>query len=102
MSEEKVLTKEIAEQFLADEYSVALGDFNKIQDAAAECLSKYQGTELYLEGLAELSDAAAESLGKLQGEYLVLNLSGLTQLSNAAAESLSKYKGRTLDLYGLA
>ena len=70
MSEEKVLTKEIAEQFLADEYSVALGDFNKIQDAAAECLSKYQGTELYLEGLAELSDAAAESLRVSQTQSL--------------------------------
>ena len=36
MSEEKVLTKEIAEQFLAEEDSVNTDRFTAIDDAAAE------------------------------------------------------------------
>ena len=36
MSDEKVLTKEIAEQFLADEDSVDLSEFTAIEDEAAE------------------------------------------------------------------
>ena len=41
-SEEQVLTKEIAEQFLANDNSVDLSEFTKIEEAAAESLSKYQ------------------------------------------------------------
>ena len=44
MSDEKVLTKEIAEQFLSDEDFVDLDDFTTIEDAAAESLSKHEGT----------------------------------------------------------
>jgi SAM-dependent methyltransferase len=94
MSEENVLTKEIAEQFVADEDSVDLEEFTAIEDAAAESLSKHEGT-LYLEGLTSLSDAAAESLSKHKGD---LCLGGLTRLSDAAAESLGKCTGDlTLD-----
>ena len=68
-----VLTLEIAEQFLANDNSVDLSEFTKIQEAAAESLSKYQAA-LSLRCLTELSDAAAESLSKHQGG---LDLSGL-------------------------
>ncbi len=91
MSDEKVLTKEIAEQFLADDESVDLSEFTAIEDAAAESLSEYEDG-LGLSGLTELSDAAAESLGKHEGD---LWLDGLWQLSDAAAESFGKYKGGT-------
>lgn len=90
MSDEKVLTKEIAEQFLADEDSVNLNEFTAIEDAAAESLSKHEG-ELDLDGLTSLSDAAVESLSKHEGG--ILDLGGLTSLSVAAAEILSGYKG---------
>ena len=58
MSDDKVLTKEIAEQFLEDEDSVDLSEFTAIDDDAAEVLS---GSEwmLELDGLTTLSDAAA-------------------------------------------
>lgn len=36
MSDEKVLTKEIAEQFLADEDSVDLSEFTAIEDDASD------------------------------------------------------------------
>ena len=86
MSEEKVLTKEIAAQFLADEDSVDLSEFTTIEDGAAESLSKHEGGNLSLEGLTELSDAAAQSLSKHEGE---LNLSGLSSLSDEVADNLS-------------
>ena len=73
MSDVKVLTKEIAEQFLADEDSVDLSEFTAIEDKAAESLSKYEGC-LFLYGLTSLSEAAAESPSKHAGElYLPLN-----------------------------
>ena len=120
MSEEKVLTREIAEQrILVDEYSVDFSEFTSIEDDAAESLSKYEG-DLYLSGVTELSDAAAKSLSncwslslggltqlsEVVGESLtkiegVLSLNGLTHLSEAAAQSLSKYRGRVLDLNNL-
>ena len=85
MSKEKVLTKGIAEQFLAFR-PVDLIEFTEIKDAAAESLSKSKSS-LRLNGLTQLSDAVAESLSKHQG---FLELTGLTELSEAAAESLSK------------
>jgi len=56
---ENVLTKEIAEQFLADEDSVDLSEFTELDDDAAESLGKHTGDYLYLDGLTSLSDAAA-------------------------------------------
>ena len=82
MSDENVLTKEIAEQFLADEYTHCLSVFTTIDDAAAENLSKHKG-DFSLGGLTSLSDAAAESLSKRKGGGL--NLSGL---SGSAADIL--------------
>ena len=54
----KVLTKEIAEEFLEDSESVDLYHFTHIDDAAAESLSSYEG-DLNLCGLTELNDVAA-------------------------------------------
>ena len=45
---ERRLTKEIAEQFLADEKAVDLSEFTEVDDDAAESLSKHKG-EVYLE-----------------------------------------------------
>ncbi len=90
------LTKEIAEQFVADEDPVDLSEFAAIEDVATESLSKYQG-ELDLDGLTSLSDAAAESLSKHDGN---LFLDGLTDLSDPAVESLSRVGG-WLTLNGL-
>jgi hypothetical protein len=91
MSEEKVLTKEIAEQFFKQPYPDVTNEFSRIDDDAAELLSKCPG-DLFLEGLEKISDASAESLSKHTGEKI--DLEGLIELSDAAAESLSKYKGQ--------
>ena len=97
MSADKtLLTKEIAEQFLADPDSVDLSEFTAIEDEAAEVLSGYEES-LYLSGVTILSDAAAESFSTHVGD---LYFSGIHCLSDAAAQSLSKHQGH-LDLSGL-
>jgi hypothetical protein len=88
----RILTAEIAAQFVANQYSVNLQFFTSIEDGAAEALSKHGGY-LKLDGLTELSDAQAEALAKHEGD---LYLDGLTSLSDAQAEALSKHEG---DLY---
>jgi len=124
MCDEKVLTKEIAEQFFLRGFTVVLTNFTAIEDEAAKILSKselelaldslatlsdeaakslsnHQGS-LYLDGLTEVSDATAESFGEYRGHFGDdLSLDGLTTLSDAAAESLSKGNNR-LFLDGLA
>jgi len=61
---EKRLTKEIAEEFLADgKRPTHLTAFTELDDEAAESLSKHEGW-LCLNGLTSLSDAAAESHSK--------------------------------------
>jgi len=98
-SERKVLTKEIAQNFLNDEYTkIETSTFSSIEDDAAEILSKY-GQHLNLSGLTELSQSAAESLSKHEGLYLYL--SGLKKISDGAAEMLSKHRGGCLELNGL-
>jgi hypothetical protein len=102
MSEEqKVLTKEIAEEFIKDDASVELEQFESIDDAAAEVLGSYQpevSDGLLLSGLLNLSDLAAENLAKAKCD---IDLSGLTTLTDTAAACLSKHTGK-LDLSGLA
>ena len=60
MSDENVLTKEIAEQFLADDESVDLSEFTAIEDDAAESLGKHEG-DLKVD-LYELPESAAQIL----------------------------------------
>ena len=97
---EDVLTKEIAEQLLADDPacfeeggSAAEAGCTEIDDAAAETISQHEGV-IDLSFLMTLSDTAAESLSKHKGGWLALD--GLTELSDAAAKSLGKHEG---DLY---
>ena len=91
MSEEKVLTKEIAEQFIEDEDSVDLDEFTEIDDDAAEILVNFWEEEDfnedcswegvnpgYLNGLTKLSDSAAQSLSRIY-----LDLMGLTALGDS-------------------
>ena len=57
----KILTKEIAEQFLGDPDGVELDEFTSIEDEAAEVLSKHQG-ELCLIECRFISTSAIELL----------------------------------------
>ena len=79
-----MLTKEIADQFLAHEESVDLSEFTAIEDAAAQSLSKRE-CDLSLNGLTSLSDAAAKSLSKHQHVRI-----RLTKLPASAAKILKQ------------
>ena len=102
MSEEqKVLTKEIAEEFIKDDSSVELEEFESIDDAAAVVLGSYQpeiSDGLLLSGLVNLSDVGAENLAKAKCD---IDLSGLFAPTDSAIVFLSKHTGK-LDLSGLA
>lgn len=91
-----VIDVEVAKQFKEGFFPHDLSKFNKIEDKAAEELSKHEG-KIFLNGLTKLSDDAAECLSKHVGE---LHLNSLTKLSDAAAESLLKHTGE-LRLTGL-
>ena len=90
MNDKKVLTKEIAEKFLADEDSVDLTKFTTIEDEAAKSLGKHQG-DLPLDGIKELSDEAAKGLAALKDQEL--QIEGVTRLSDKAAKTLTTLDG---------
>jgi len=62
MGKMRVLIKEFAARYLKDNDSVALSEFDAIENAAAEKLSNHEGN-LSLKALTSLSEAAAKSLG---------------------------------------
>lgn len=72
---------------------VSLNGLSSISDEAADYLSKVTG-DLSLNGLATISFSVAESLGKFQG--LNLWLDGLQDLSPGAAANLSGIEGADL------
>jgi len=80
----KILTKEIAEQFIADEDSVDLTEFTKIDEDAAEVLSNCSN-DLFLDNLVEISDDVAKSFARHSGRLV---LSEINELSDVAVESI--------------
>ena len=96
MSETKILTKEIAEEFLKGQKVETLSSFTLIADAAAEALAQHGG-DLWLTGLTSLSERAAQALAEHEGN---LDFIGLTSLSDGAAKALAEHQGE-LNLDGL-
>jgi hypothetical protein len=116
---DRVLTKEIAEQFCSSDSDFDLRKYKAITDEAAEVLGKYDGSgyaglNIYLPRITHLSEAAARSLFCFEGnlelsklESLSLTTSslddgtqwradltlGLTELSDETAAALASTKG---------
>jgi hypothetical protein len=74
----------------------ALTDLN---EKAANCLLKFKGKDLYLNGLTTITPKVAQILSKWPGEWLGLN--GLTSLAPEVARNLARWKGKRLSLNGL-
>ena len=74
----------------------ALTDLN---EKAADCLLKFKGKDLYLNGLTTITPKVAQILSKWPGEWLGLN--GLSSLSPEVASHLAHWKGKRLSLNGL-
>lgn len=98
MSEEKVLTKEIAEQFLNEEDSVDLSVYSEFEDSAIEALSSYDG-QLSLDAFVkevkkweylEKGEALACLLSKHKGD---LEFDMLLELSEEEAKALANHRG---------
>ena len=83
MSKEKVLTKEIAEQFMKEEDSVDLSLYSEFEDSAIEALSNYDG-QLSLDALVKEVK---------EWEYLGSSNYGVRESGEALARLLSKHKG---------
>jgi len=91
------LTKKIAELFLEDEDSVDLEKFGSIDEDAAKILASYSG-KLWLGGLTELSDESSLHLSKFNG--IELKLDGVKEMSLKSIENLCKID-KKVDLFGL-
>jgi hypothetical protein len=116
---DRVLTKEIAEQFCGSDSDFDLRKYKAITDEAAEVLGKYDGSgyaglNIYLPRITHLSEAAAKALFCFEGnlelqklESLSLTPSslddgtqwradltlGVTELSDETAAALASTKG---------
>lgn len=81
--EDRVLTKEIAEQFCSSDSDFDLRWYKVITDEAAEVLGKYDGSgysgpNIYLPHITHLSEAAAKSLFCFEGNLELSNLESLS------------------------
>lgn len=84
---------------------VCSGSFNlnhlitALSEKGAECLSKWKGTDLTINGVTSLSPEAAYHLSRWKGKWLSLN--GLSELSPATAEYLFQWEGLRISLNGV-
>jgi len=90
VSDETVLTKEIAEQIVADRDSGAECDYSSITTDAAMVLSGFDG-ELTFHDLESISDEVAEIFSRYKGPWL--DFPGLGSLTEKSAASLAKVPG---------
>jgi hypothetical protein len=90
MSDEKVLTKEIAEQFLADEDSVDLSEFTAIEDDGAEIIGKASVHPFFtgLKDTTELPWIDLQNIKSLSANALSSLRPDLTQLANIFCERM--------------
>ena len=93
-----VTDREIIKEICAGNYE-RTAELTSMSAAAAQCLSKKNGSELFLNGLPTLSPAAAKHLFKWRGSWICIN--GIEELSPAAAQYLFKWEGNWLSLNGL-
>ncbi|MBT8332474.1 MAG: hypothetical protein KJP06_09125, partial [Deltaproteobacteria bacterium] len=84
---------------------ICAGNFNRIAELtsispdAAKCLSRKQGSDLFLNSVTTLSPEAAKQLFQWRGNWICLN--GVKELSPSAAEYLFKWKGSWISLNSL-
>lgn len=97
MDDEKILTKEIAEQFLAGEDSVDLNEFTSLEDDAADLLGTYSGSDLFLFNIKNFSVTAAKGLARYGGTLTI----DVSNASDQAIAELSKASNEGLNLWGV-
>ena len=98
LSQENQKNREISQEICNGNFDRKY-ELTELSPEAAECLSKWKGKDLFLNGLTSLSPKAAKKLSQWHGEWLSLN--GLSKLSPEAAKYLSQWQGKWFSLNGL-
>jgi hypothetical protein len=84
---------------------ICSGDFKRIAELsaitteAARCLSRMNGSDLFLNGLTQVSPEDAKFLFQWQGNWICLN--SIKELSPAVARYLFRWNGNWISLNGL-
>jgi hypothetical protein len=85
---------------------ICMGNFERkyllsaLSTETAQCLVKWDGKDLYLNSLTEMTPDVARILSQWPGEWISLN--GLRQLSPESARYLSQWPGNRMSLNGLS
>jgi hypothetical protein len=93
-----VTDEEIAKEICSGIYE-RITELTGMSAATAKCLSKMNGSDLFLNGLTTLSPAAAKYLFQWRGSWICIN--DIKELSPAAAQYLFKWEGNWISLNGL-
>jgi hypothetical protein len=93
-----VTDEEITKEICSGNYERST-ELTSMSAATAQCLSKMNGSDLFLNGVTTLSPAAAKYLFQWHGSWICIN--GVKELSPAAAQYLFKWEGNWISLNGL-
>jgi len=93
-----VTDEEITKEICSGNYE-RIAELTGMSAATAQCLSKMNGSDLFLNGLTTLSPAAAKYLFQWRGSWICIN--GIKELPQAVAQYLFKWEGNWISLNGL-
>ena len=93
-----VTDEEITKEICSGIYE-RITELTGMSAATAKCLSKINGSDLFLNSLTTLSPAAAKYLFQWRGSWICIN--GIKELTPAAAQYLFKWEGNWISLNGL-
>lgn len=95
---QSVLDAEIAKEICAGNFE-RISELTNMSAETAKCLSRKNGSELFLNGLTVLSPAAAKYLFQWQGNWICIN--SVKELPPQVAKHLFKWQGKWISLNGL-
>jgi hypothetical protein len=76
------------------------GELTIISTEAARCIAQMEGSDLFLNGIEDLSPTIARQLCQWRGKWICLN--GVKMLSPSAAKHLFQWEGEWISLNGLS
>jgi hypothetical protein len=76
------------------------GELSGISAEAARCIAQMEGSDLFLNGIEDLSPTIAKQLCQWRGKWICLN--GVRDLSPSAAKHLFQWEGEWISLNGLS
>lgn len=77
-----------------------IGELSGISAEAARCIAQTEGSDLFLNGIEDLSPTIARQLCQWRGKWICLN--GVRMLSPSAAKHLFQWEGEWISLNGLS